>query len=325
MERVVLHIEAGPDAGRSIDCVDDPIVVGRAQGRGRIEDPSLEVHHLLVHSTQRTVVQLTGRVPACVDGRHIGQGATLDAGSVIEVGATRLLVASGRDSEFPGRPSVTSGVIVLGVGPIIAPPERVDPSDRCSFVALAAARRSGRVAPITIDPATVRRVLVTGPVADGVARSILERAADHELVVAVDPDPDAAWPGGDLPSDGAILSVGATWRATLTLPVADGSSWVRRFHAAGTASRPDRSFVAQEVARSGSEPGGDVVRIPQAARRERQASAADALVELVSHPGQERDLLVEPRPPGARQPVPVLRGRRAPVGERRQRLVDLGQ
>ena len=116
MKRVVLHIQAGPDAGRSIDCADDPIVVGRASGRGRIEDPSLEVHHLLVHPTQRTVVQLTGRLPACVNGRPIGHGATLDAGSVIEVGATRLLVASGRDCEDPGPPSVTSGVIVLGVG-----------------------------------------------------------------------------------------------------------------------------------------------------------------------------------------------------------------
>ena len=122
-------------------------------------------------------------------------------------------------------------------------------------------------------------------------------------------DPETGWPGLELPTDAAMISVGATWQAVLMRPSPDGSISLQRFHAAGhpggpdprspaqVCSRLDRAFVAEEVARPRAEPGGGVVGVPEPARRERETAAPDALVELVAHPGEQRDLLVESRAP----------------------------
>lgn len=111
----------------------------------------------------------------------------------------------------------------------------------------------------------------------------------------------------------AVLDVGATWRGTWH----PGDGTVVRLHAAARRMVPEPSgaLVTEEVARAGAERRSGVVGVPQSARRERQAAAPDAAVELVAESGEDRDLFVEPRLPRARQLRPVLRGRGPPVGE----------
>lgn len=131
--------------------------------------------------------------------------------------------------------------------------------------------------------------------------------------------------GGRLPPDcHSVLTVGETWRGTFVGDVASGFDDVVRLHVAGctratatsrlaASGRGDRPFVAQEVPRPGAEFGGRVVGVPQTACGERQATAPDARVELVSHPGEDLDLLVEARPPRRRETLPILGGRGAMV------------
>ena len=307
---LVLRLDAGPDARRTI-AIAGSVVLGRAAGPGRIVDPFLEPHHLLLRTSDRRVVQLSGRAPARVDGVVVGSGAAIRIGSVIEVGATRIVIAEpGSAAGTPHQPP--PGTVVLGIGIRRHDPDAV--SLAChSFARLAAIEHERHMGAITLDLDAIRRILVTGPSADGLIRSLVAQADRHRIhvadrtasigarppsgrvVVVADPDPDAAWPGDEIPSDGAVVSVGVSWEAVLMLRSPDGSSRVQRFRAAGHpgGSRSDRALVAQEVARAGAELGGDVVGVPQPARRERETAASDALVELVAHPGEQRDLLVE--------------------------------
>src|SRR3954470_23486829 len=62
---------AGPDAGGATDLGYGSHIIGRAAGAAmRCDDPALEPHHLLIEISDEGAVlrQLTGRVPARVDG-----------------------------------------------------------------------------------------------------------------------------------------------------------------------------------------------------------------------------------------------------------------
>ena len=89
--------------------------------------------------------------------------------------------------------------------------------------------------------------------------------------------------------------------------------------------RHDGALVTQDVAGAGAELGGDVVGVPDRARLERQAPAADAAVEVLTQPLQRRDLLVETWAPARRQVGPVVAVRRAPLGQQLERRLDLGE
>ena len=88
---------------------------------------------------------------------------------------------------------------------------------------------------------------------------------------------------------------------------------------------PTSSHVVEHVAGTGPERGRLVVGVEQPAVPQRQAPAADASVELLAQPLQERDLRVEPGSPRPREPRPVLLVGRAVRGERRERFADLLQ
>lgn len=236
-DAIVLRIVAGPDAGRAIAPGPDALVLGRAPGRGRIDDPALEAHHLLVRTRARQVVQLAGRVPARIDGSAAGRGTAIHDGSVLEIGSSRLVVASVDDA--PTAVDRGGRRVVLGVGPRSGAHCRIE--DATSRT------------PVAIDLVATRRLLITGPSAAGLVRSLaaqlppgrldvcpepralLSSPRRGALTVAVDPDPETGWPGGELPPDAAIVGVGATWAATLITPIGCGASAVRRFHAAGRA------------------------------------------------------------------------------------------
>ena len=113
----------------------------------------------------------------------------------------------------------------------------------------------------------------------------------------------------------ARLSVGARWRGTYVADTETGFDAVVPLHVAGRSAQRSGPIVAQQVARPGAEFGRGIGGIPQTARGERQAAAPDAGVELVAHSGEQRDLLVEPRSPRLRQPVPILGGRRPVIRE----------
>jgi hypothetical protein len=249
-----LRVDAGPDAGRTLRVDGDSVVLGRARGPGRIADPCLEAHHLLVHTSGRRAVQLAGRISARVDGSPIGRGATIRGGSVIEIGSTRIAVVSTADDPVGRR--VAAGEVVLGVGRRDHDVDRTATGcEVLSFAEVAAIERSRELAPISIDLRTTRRLLVTGPSADGLVRSIIGQDTHDQVVVThraddlrsrprrgrvlivIDPDPDVGWPGDEPPPDGAVISVGASWEATLWSPTPDGAWAVVRFHAAG---RPGR-------------------------------------------------------------------------------------
>src|SRR5918998_6036707 len=65
-----------------------------------------------------------------------------------------------------------------------------------------------------------------------------------------------------------------------------------------------------EVDRTRPAAADDVVRVGQRAPVEAETATADAAVQPVPQPLQPVDLVVDPTPPGLRQPVPVLPGRR---------------
>ena len=87
----------------------------------------------------------------------------------------------------------------------------------------------------------------------------------------------------------------------------------------------DGAFVAEDVAGSGAEFGRDVVGVPDRARLERQAAAADAAVEVLAEPLQRRDLLVQTWAPAGSQVGPVVAVRCAPLGQQLERRLDLGE
>lgn len=301
--RIALRLDAGPDSQRTIRASAEPIVLGRAAGPGRIDDATLEAHHAVVDPRRRVVVQLTGRIPARVDGLPVGNGRAIVAGSVIEMGASRIVIQPWAESTAPERtnPPNRDGLLVLGVG---VPHDDGAGRDASPVSMVRRGERGHEVAVSTIglDVGEARRILVVGPPAERLAHTLAARAASlgvHRvtvtsrpaalwsrsrhgpLVIAHDPDPEVDWTGHELPVDGVVISVGSSWRATLSRRAADGSTTVQRFHAAGRAdagpnevgqrprcSRTDRPLVAQQVAGAGPELGSDVARVPEAARRQ---------------------------------------------------------
>ncbi|HZX54575.1 MAG TPA: FtsK/SpoIIIE domain-containing protein [Ilumatobacteraceae bacterium] len=94
----ILTWEAGPDAGGTTDLGHGPHIIGRAAGAAmRCDDPALEPHHLLIEISDEGAVlrQLTGRVPARVDGEPLGQSVIVDSAARVEVGCSVLLLARG--------------------------------------------------------------------------------------------------------------------------------------------------------------------------------------------------------------------------------------
>jgi hypothetical protein len=90
-------------------------------------------------------------------------------------------------------------------------------------------------------------------------------------------------------------------------------------------SRSRRPLIAQQVARARSSRSGHIIWVVQGALLERQAAASDARGQIVSESFEQRDLTVEPRPPGARQPRPVGCRRRSAFGQCGQSRLDLVQ
>lgn len=282
-------------------------MLGRAFGPGRIDDPMLEAHHLAIDPVDRTLIQLSGRATARLDGVPIASSAAIGSGSVIEVGASRITVSTATATSNAATSiaaTTTTGCssvarrVLLGFG------RRPETAAIDTFTD--AGREHDRSPePITVDASIIRRVLVAGPPAERFALALgsrfpdavvtdrvsMLRAGRANTVVAHVTDPEATWWDRDLPNDAVVISIGSTWRATMLHAAADGSTAVQRFHASGApgcsgsaCSGLGRSLVAQEVPRTGAEPGRDVVGVPQPARLERQATATDALVELVAHP-----------------------------------------
>ena len=324
-----LRLDAGPDAGRTITFPEGQVVVGRSPGPGHIADPFLEAHHLLVDPTRRTVLQLSGRVPVRVDGNPVATVAPVSDGSVIEMGASRIVVITAASPATTPPNATTAAVrrgeqaMALGVG-VHGGQQRTGP---ISFADQARDARTLTATTIALEMPATRRILVVGPPAEMFARALAARSGcrpvtvsgqvsllqtppwRRRIVIVHAADPETGWPGLELPPDAAMISVGATWQAVLMRPSPDGSISLQRFHAAGhpggadprtpveVCSRVDRTLVTEEVARPRAELGGDVVGVPEPARRQRQATASDALVELVAHPGEQCDLLVEARSP----------------------------
>src|SRR6185369_2015920 len=79
------------------------------------------------------------------------------------------------------------------------------------------------------------------------------------------------------------------------------------------------------VARTRAPRPGAVVLVEELAALQREAAAADALVELGLGPGQERDLFIELLAHRAADPLPVRHRGRAPAREGREFRLDLPQ
>ncbi len=90
----VLVCEAGPASGPTVALPAGRHVVGRSPSAAvRIDDPSVEPHHVLLTVAPDgavAVVQLTGRVPCRVDGEPIAGPTSVVDGSTIELGSSRL-------------------------------------------------------------------------------------------------------------------------------------------------------------------------------------------------------------------------------------------
>src|SRR4051812_10946328 len=69
--------------------------------------------------------------------------------------------------------------------------------------------------------------------------------------------------------------------------------------------------VAEEEAGAAAETGGAVVGVVERTAAQRQAATPDALGQLIAQTDERLDLRVEPRPPRARDAVPVGLVRRA--------------
>jgi S-DNA-T family DNA segregation ATPase FtsK/SpoIIIE len=98
---VTLTVEAGPDSTARVELAPGRHVVGRAASADvRIDDPDLELHHLVVDvdpAGRTAIVQLAGRSPV--------RDVALGAGDDRPAGASRLLRAGGSRVRLEAMPS----------------------------------------------------------------------------------------------------------------------------------------------------------------------------------------------------------------------------
>lgn len=91
---VEVEIDSGPGCAEVTGLCPGRHVVGRAASAAvRVDDPEVEPHHLLVDVTadgRVAVFHLTGRLPVLADHEPVVGWVELGAGSVIDLGATRL-------------------------------------------------------------------------------------------------------------------------------------------------------------------------------------------------------------------------------------------
>ena len=229
----------------------------------------------------------------------------------------------------------------------------VGPDGWSDPVAAAIERRARHEVPLRIELSAGRPVAVVGPhrhlIIDSMlgqlgplrraAVLVLDRSESDEFADVIANRDRPVIVGCETVDDvppwcRALLDVGATWRGTWQ----PDPGILHRLHAAQMVSDTSRAarsdpppesetggsqdhrgrsgpLVAEEVPGAGTEGCRGVVGVPEPTRRQRQAATTDAAVEFVAEPGEDRDLVVEPGLPGARQPRPVLRGRGPPVGQ----------
>lgn len=96
--RLRVEVLSGPAVGPPHHLGPGSHVVGRAAGADvRLEDPTVEAHHLVVDvdgAGRARVVQITGRCPALVGDRPLDGHAVLHPGQELAIGTTRLRVVS---------------------------------------------------------------------------------------------------------------------------------------------------------------------------------------------------------------------------------------
>jgi S-DNA-T family DNA segregation ATPase FtsK/SpoIIIE len=112
---------AGPDAGGTTVLGHGSHVVGRAPGAAvRCDDSAVEPHHLLIEisAAGATVRQLTGRVPARVDGEPLAGALTIDTSTRLEVGHSVATMCWG-DLTAPAQHSDVANISVTPTGEIV--------------------------------------------------------------------------------------------------------------------------------------------------------------------------------------------------------------
>ena len=112
---------AGPDAGGSTVLGHGSHVVGRAPGAAvRCDDCAVEPHHLLVEisAAGASVRQLTGRVPARVDGEPLSGARAIDTSVRLEIGHSILAMCRG-DLTAPAQHADVANISVAPAGEIV--------------------------------------------------------------------------------------------------------------------------------------------------------------------------------------------------------------
>ncbi|HEX3088776.1 MAG TPA: FtsK/SpoIIIE domain-containing protein, partial [Ilumatobacteraceae bacterium] len=121
--------DAGPDAGGTTLLPSGTHIIGRAPGAAvRCDDGALEPHHLLAEVDDDGLVlrQLTGALPARIDGRPIDESVTIVASAHIEVGYS-VLRAHRRDLTHAGQDPDPANVVVTPSGSVVVRGPRVSP------------------------------------------------------------------------------------------------------------------------------------------------------------------------------------------------------
>src|SRR3954447_14868655 len=125
----MLTWEAGPDAGGSTTLGHGTHIIGRAAGAAmRCDDLALEPHHLQLEISNAGAVlrQLTGRVPARVDGEPLGESLIVESVARVEVGCSVLQLARG-DLTRAGQTPVPANITLTATGSVVMRRPRAAP------------------------------------------------------------------------------------------------------------------------------------------------------------------------------------------------------
>lgn len=254
----LFHIVAGPDSGRTLQLGPGRQVIGRAEGAGQIDDPALEAHHALIDVAadgQVRLLQLTGRFPLRVDGRTTVGWTALSAGSVIELGHSRLHV-EGPGASHPFR-LAGDGVVELGYRRKRLGDDRAaDRPDRCCVdlvdfhrIAIegsqAVAAAAAIVAQLNASPNWNVTALadvsgfISAPAVAGVRELVICRVGHLARCTSLWTRPDVSAlvlvaPGQRVPSwCRSLLVVGETWRGEWWADLHGSVTDVERLHLRG--------------------------------------------------------------------------------------------